>query len=59
MVFWGRGGDVRSRELYKFDRDPREDNRNVAEKEPAKADSLQKLLLDYLAEVDAERVSAK
>jgi len=57
MLFWKPDGKVRSRELYRFDPDPHEEGRDLAAARPDKADALQKLLLDYLESVDAERPS--
>jgi len=54
MLFWRPDGKVRTRELYKFDPDPREQDRNIAQTNPAKADQLQKILLKYLKSVNAE-----
>lgn len=57
MLHWRSDGKIRSRELYRFDPDPREEGRDIADAQPDKADSLQKLLLDYLKSVNAEKPS--
>jgi len=58
MLFWRPDGTVRSRELYRFHPDPREDGRDLAAEHPDKADALQRLLLAYLKSVDAETPKA-
>ena len=55
LLHWTRDGRVRGRELFLFNPDPREEDRDIAGQEPAKADQLQRQLLDYLAQVDAEK----
>jgi len=57
MLFWNADGTVQRRELYRFDPNPREESRDIAEKEPAKASELQDLLLTHLKSVDAERAA--
>jgi arylsulfatase A-like enzyme len=54
LLFWRPDGTVRTRELYHFDPDPREEGRNVAAEHPDKADALQGILLTYLKSVNAE-----
>jgi hypothetical protein len=54
MLFWTKSGEVSSRELYRFDPDPREENRDITETYPDKADQLQEMLLNYLKSVNAE-----
>ena len=54
MLYWTPQGTVRSRELYHFDPNPREEGSNIAAKEPASADKLQALLLSFLKNVKAE-----
>ena len=54
MLFWTPEGKVRSRELYRFDPDPREQTRNIADREPPKVKQLQARLLSYLKSVNAE-----
>ena len=54
LVNWDRGGAVASRELYHFAPDPREEGRDIAKKEPARADRLQAVLLGYLKTANAE-----
>jgi len=54
LLFWRRDGKVRTRELYRFDPDPREEGRDLAAERPDKADALQRLLLTYLKSVNAE-----
>jgi len=58
MLFWRPDGQVRSRELYRFDPDPREEGRDLAAELPDKADTLQGLLLTYLKSVNAETPKA-
>lgn len=55
MLFWAPDGSVHHRELYQVDPDPREEGRNIAETEPARADELEALLVAYLKSVDAEK----
>ncbi len=54
MLFWTGDGSVASRELYRLEPDPVEEGRNIADREPAKADELQELLLGHLKSVNAE-----
>ncbi len=54
MLFWTSAGEVSSRELYRFDPDPREEGRDITETRPDKADELQEILLNYLESVNAE-----
>jgi len=54
MVFWAPNGEVRRRALYQFTPDPREEGRDVAAREPAKAKELEGVLLAYLKSVRAE-----
>jgi arylsulfatase A-like enzyme len=58
MLFWKPDGTMRSRELYYFNPDPREQGRNITDQEPAKADELEALLRAYLKSVDAEQPGA-
>ncbi len=54
ILFWNSLGAVRGRVLYELDSDPREtDARNISAENPAKADELQALLIDYLKAVGA------
>ncbi len=55
MLFWGPEGAIRTRELYYMNPDPREEGRNIADKETDKADDLQTILLAHLKSVDAEK----
>ncbi len=55
MLHWTKDGEISSRELYRFNPDPREDLKGLADAEPEKADALEKLLLGYLESVDAEK----
>jgi arylsulfatase A-like enzyme len=57
MLFWTAEGDVSSRELYRFNPDPREEGRDLSDVRPEKADALQEMLLNYLESVDAETPS--
>lgn len=57
MVHWNRKDEIVSRELYRLDADPREDMRGIAEEKPEVAASLERLLRDYLDQVDAEKVA--
>ena len=54
MLFWAADGSVGRRELYRVDPDPREEGRDIAAAEPAKANELQARLLAYLESVVAE-----
>jgi arylsulfatase A-like enzyme len=56
MLFWTPDGRVRSRELYHVNPDPREEGRNIADKETDKAKDLQTTLLAHLKAVHAEKV---
>jgi len=58
LLFWRPDGTVRSRELYRFDPDPREEGRDRAAEHPERADALQRLLLTYLKSVHAETPEA-
>lgn len=59
MVFWTQAGEVASRELYHVGKNPREvAGRDLATVEAEKAEAMETLLLDYLKEVDAEKVPA-
>jgi len=55
MVFWTPDGTIRSRELYHVNPDPREEGRNIADKETGKANALQTTLLAHLKSVNAEK----
>jgi len=55
MLFWAPDGTIRSRELYHFNPDPREQHRNIADKKSDKANDLQAILLAHLKSVDAEK----
>jgi arylsulfatase A-like enzyme len=57
-LIWDDRGSVVGRELYQVDANPTEEGFDIARKEPARADALQKQLLDYLVSVDAEKVKA-
>jgi arylsulfatase A-like enzyme len=57
MLFWTANGQISSRELYRFDPDPREEGMDITDEQPTKADELQAMLLDYLESVDAETPS--
>ncbi len=57
MVFWTPTNEIRSRELYQVDPNPREEGRDVVDQLPEKADQLQRLLLDHLQSVDAEKAN--
>jgi arylsulfatase A-like enzyme len=54
MLAWDKNGGIASRELYRFAPDPREAGRDIAKQEPARADRLQAVLLDYLESTNAE-----
>ena len=54
MIKWRPDGTVASRELYRFDPNPREANRGISRKEPGKAEELQSDLLSHLTSVNAE-----
>ena len=54
MLFWKPDGSVAGRELYRVSPNPREEGFDIAEKEPARADAMQKTLLDFLKSVNAE-----
>lgn len=58
LVNWNRNNTIASRELFRFAPDPREEGRDIARKEPARADALQATLLSYLESVNAEQVPA-
>ena len=55
MLFWAPDGAVRTRELYHVNPDPREEGRNIADKETDKATALQITLLAHLESVNAEK----
>ncbi|MBL7184788.1 MAG: sulfatase [Phycisphaerae bacterium] len=55
MLFWTPDGTIRSRELYCVNPDPREQDRNIADKETDKANDLQATLLAHLKSVGAEK----
>ena len=55
MLFWRPDGKIRTRELYQVNPDPREQDRNIADKEADKANDLQAILLAHLKSVGAER----
>lgn len=55
MLFWRPDGEIRSRELYRVNPDPREQGRDIADKETDKANDLQATLLAYLKSVGAEK----
>lgn len=55
MLYWQPDGTPRSRELYIVSPDPREEGHDVAVKQRATADELQKALVGYLESVDAEK----
>ncbi|HUV67939.1 MAG TPA: sulfatase [Sedimentisphaerales bacterium] len=55
MLFWAADGTISSRELYHFNPDPREEERNIADRETDRANDLQAILLAYLKSVDAEK----
>ncbi len=60
FVTWDTGGEVASRQLYHVGKNPREvEGRNLAESQAAKAEAMEKLLLNYLDEVDAEMPKPK
>lgn len=59
MLYWRPDGKVRTRELYRFDSQPREEGHDIAGKDPATADRLQEALLGYLKSVDAEKPKPK
>ena len=59
LLHWARDGSVAGRELFRFDPDPREEGRDIARREPAKADQLHRQLLNYLARVDAEKLGER
>ena len=55
MLFWRPDGKIRSRELYRVNPDPREQGRDIADKETNKANALQTTLLAHLKSVGAEK----
>ncbi len=55
MLNWTKQGGIRSRALYKLDTHPREEGADLAEAQPKRAAALEKLLLEYLESVDAEK----
>lgn len=57
MLFWKPDGSIDGRELYRVAPNPREEGNDIAEKEPAKADAMQKTLVDFLKSVNAEQPS--
>ena len=57
MLFWASDGTIRSRELYHFNPDPREQGRNIVEKETDRANDLQAILLAHLKAVGAEKAA--
>jgi arylsulfatase A-like enzyme len=59
MLFWNKDGSIKSRELYKVDPDPREENYNIAAAQPEKVALLEKILLDQLKSVNAETPDRK
>ncbi|MFZ5831859.1 MAG: sulfatase [Planctomycetota bacterium] len=54
-LIWAPTGEIAGRELVCVNPDPREEGRNIADKEPARADAMQEVLLGYLKSVDAEK----
>lgn len=55
MLHWNPDGSVASRELFRLEPDPREEGRDIADADPATADRLQTLLVDYLESVGADK----
>ena len=55
MLFWTPDNTIRSRELYRVNPDPREEGRDIANKETDKANDLQSILLAHLKSVGAEK----
>lgn len=54
MLFRDASGAVRERQLYRVEINPREQEFEFGDKQPAKANELQKRLLDYLTAVNGE-----
>ncbi len=54
LLFWTPRGEVRSRELYRVGRNPREEGHDLANEEPARAAALEAKLVGYLESVKAE-----
>jgi arylsulfatase A-like enzyme len=57
MLYWNANGKIKNRELYDVAENPIEQDRNIAETNPTKADALQNTLLNFLNSVDAEKPS--
>jgi len=55
MLFWAPDGTIRSHELYLVNPDPREEGRDIANKEKHRAKDLQAILLAHLKLVGAEK----
>ena len=58
FVTWDRSGEIKSRALYNVQSDISE-KQDLSASDPLRADNLQKMLLDYLEKVGAERAQKK
>jgi arylsulfatase A len=54
LLNWDKNGSVASRELYRFNPDPRETGRDIAKQEPDRVRQLETALLAYLKTANAE-----
>jgi hypothetical protein len=58
MVYWNKKGEVASRALNRFNPNPTEEGRDIANENQQKADELQKILINYLKSVNAKTVAS-
>jgi arylsulfatase A len=55
MLFWKPDGTVARHELYRLDKNPREDGHQITNKEPKQAEAMKTTLLAFLESVGAEK----
>ena len=55
MLKWKVTGEIVSRALYMVSKNPREEGRDIASDHPDRVAAMEKVLLDHLEAVDAEK----
>ncbi len=59
FIKWTPEGNIESRELYQVHRNPIEYGNDLADDNPSKVAVMEKRLLDYLTQVNAEKPAPK